>query len=88
MVRITDPAQSELTEADWVKLRALEAAWKRDGAAAFDRMQESDLVGYFRIITSLNPRAAREAIEDGLLDMGMTNREFLSMARKNARQKH
>ena len=32
--------------------------------------------------------AAREAIEDGLLDMGMTNREFLSMARKNARQKH
>jgi len=26
--------------------------------------------------------AAREAIEDGLLDMGMTNREFLSMARK------
>jgi hypothetical protein len=88
MVRIVDREQSELTDADWVKLKALEAAWKRDGRVAFERLWESDFLGYFRIVASLNPTAMREALEEEILDMGMTNREFLTMCRKKLQQKH
>jgi hypothetical protein len=88
MVRIADREQSELTDADRAKLKALEAAWKRDGRVAFDRLRESDFLGYFRIVASLNPKAMREALEEEILNLGMTNREFLAMARKKAQQKH
>jgi hypothetical protein len=87
-VRLADRNLSELTEADWVKVSALEVAWKRDGDVAFDRLRESDFLGFFRIVAALNPRAMREALENGILDLGMTNREFLEECWKNAKHKH
>ncbi len=88
MVRIADHELSELTETDWAKLKALEAAWKCDGGAAFDRLMDSDFYAYFRIVASLNPKAMRKALEEQLLNTGMTNREYLAMCRKKARQNH
>jgi hypothetical protein len=60
-VSIADPELSELTEEDRVKLRALEAAWKKDGDVAFERFSETDFHAYAKIVGALNPRAMREA---------------------------
>jgi hypothetical protein len=87
-VRIADPKLSDLTEADWVKFRTLELAWKRSGDVAFDLLNESDFSGFFRIIAALNPMAMREALEAEILDRGMTNREFLEECWKKAKQTH
>jgi hypothetical protein len=51
-----------LNDADWVKFRALEIAWQRDGDDAFERTMESDLVGFVRIVGAVNQRAMREAL--------------------------
>ena len=88
MVRIADRELSELTEADWKKLKDLEVEWKRTGDAAFEALWERDFLGYFRIVASLNPKAMREALEEEILDLGMTNREARDMLLKKARQKH
>jgi hypothetical protein len=87
-VRIADPKLSELTEVDWGKFGTLQSAWMSEGDAAFDRLRDSDFLGFFRIVAALNPKAVREALEDEILDLGMTNREFLEECRKKAKQTH
>ena len=62
-MKIADPALSELKPEDWPKLRALETAWRRSGDEAFERMFESDPIGFVRIVGAANPRAMREALE-------------------------
>lgn len=85
---MADPELSELSEADQAKLKALEAAWKLDGTAVFDRLRDTDFVTYFRIIGSLNPKAIGAALEEELLEIDMTYQEFLAMCLKRAQQLH
>lgn len=86
-MKIADPALSELKPEDWPKLRALETAWRRSGDEAFERMFESDLIGFVRIVGAANPRAMREALEDEIAESGMTKDEFLATCMKAARKR-
>jgi hypothetical protein len=73
---------SKLSDEDKAKLDALEIEWRRDGRAAFERFAEKDPVAYFRIIAAINPKAARAAIEDALIEGGLTNADIRALAEK------
>jgi hypothetical protein len=87
MIQIVDPDLSELAEADQAKLDILEAEWKRDGTAAFDHLRDNDFLAYFRIIAALTPKAIGAALEEGLLETGMTYHEFLAACLKTVQQR-
>jgi hypothetical protein len=77
----------KLSSADRAKLAAVQVEWKRDGATALSRFREADPATYLRIMDAINPRAVREALEEALVDAGLTNTDIRAMAAK-ARHKH
>ena len=86
-IQIVDPELSELAEGDQAKIDILEAEWKRDGTAAFDHLRDNDFLAYFRIIAALTPKAIGAALEQELLETGMTFHEFLAACLKTVQQR-
>jgi len=53
-----------------------EQEFERDGGSAIKRLAEKDPLFYFRIMECLNPKAVRDAIEDAVIDAGLTNADI------------
>jgi hypothetical protein len=86
-LKIAGDVFSELSEQDRENLAVYEAEWKRDGDAAFERWEERRFIDHFRIVAALNPRLMRRALEESLIDAGLTIAEIRTMLEK-ARTKH
>jgi len=88
---MTDDETSRLSLADRAILTELETAWQRGGAAglrtALARLAESDVVGLFRVLDALYPKEARKALEDAIIDAGLTDAGIRAMAER-AKHKH
>jgi hypothetical protein len=82
-----DDELAELSPADQAKLAALEAEWERDGQAAFRRVAENDPIFYLRLLELFHPQDVRKAVEDAVIDAGLTNADIRQML-ENAKQKH
>jgi hypothetical protein len=76
-------AWDRLSPKDQAKLRALQIEWDRDGLAALERFMEREPTTYLRIIALFNPKAVRDAIEDAVIDAGLTDTDILAMLEKS-----
>ena len=77
----------QLSPEDRSKLEGLEVEYRRDGRVAFDRFAEKEPVAYFRILAALEPKQVRAALEDALIEAGLTNADVRALAEK-AKYKH
>ena len=81
----------DLSASDRRHLYAMHDAWWRGGevalAAALERFATRYPDAYVRIWKVLDPRAVRAAVEDALIDAGLTNAELHAMS-ANAMQRN
>jgi hypothetical protein len=87
MTKNDDDELSKLSPADQEKLAALQVEWGRDGDAALHRLAEKDPVFYLRLLELYHPKAVRRAVENALIDAGLTNSDIQKML-ENAKTKH
>jgi hypothetical protein len=64
---------------DRAKLKALREKWERDGALDLRHFGEQHAVAYLRIMHTIDPDAVCAALEDALIERGLTNAEFLDV---------
>jgi hypothetical protein len=78
---------AKLSPADQKKLEQFEADWERDGNITFERWGEKDPGFVLRLVELFRPEAVRRAVEDAVIDAGLTNADIRKM-RENAKHKH
>jgi len=82
-----DDEFSKLSAEDRAKLALLEREFERDGDIAIERFAENDPAFMLRILECFNPRAVRDAIENLVLDEGLTNADIRAMLEKALRER-
>jgi hypothetical protein len=65
----------------------LEAEYERDGKIALKRLGESDPLLYLRLVGLFKLEAVRRAIEDAVIDAGLTNADIQAMLEKALRER-
>jgi hypothetical protein len=78
---------SKLSTEDQAKLALLEEEWERDGNAAIDRFFEKEPLTALRVMTILDPKAVSRALENVLIDKGLTNAEMRARCEKALRDR-
>jgi hypothetical protein len=78
---------AKLSPADQKKLEQFEADWEREGHIAFDRWGQKDPGFVLRLVELFRPEAVRRAVEDEVIDAGLTNADISRMLEK-AKYKH
>jgi hypothetical protein len=63
------------------------AAAPRDGKAALDRFAEREPTLYVRLVAILHPELVRRAVEDHLLDEGLTTADLRALYEKAIRER-
>ena len=82
-----DDEFSKLPPGDQAKLALLEAEYERDGKIALKRLGESDPLLYLRLVGLFKLEAVRRAIEDAVIDAGLTNADIQAMLEKALRER-
>jgi hypothetical protein len=77
----------QLSPEDQKIFRALLADYERDGPAAFRKLAETNPITYVHILAAIDPKAVRDAVEDALIDAGLTNDDVRRMLAE-AQNKH
>jgi hypothetical protein len=75
-----------LTDADWAEINELKRAHKEGGQkalwAAANELIDRDAVLGMRILEALFPNEVREAIKDGMAELGMTEEDLRDLRAK------
>jgi hypothetical protein len=82
-----DDEFANLSAEDRAKLALLEQEFERDGYTAIERFRENDPIFCLRVMECLNPKAVRDAIENALIDEGLTNADLQAMLEKALRER-
>ena len=78
---------AKLSPADQKKLEKLEAELEREGDIALERAGQEDPVFVLRLIALFRPEAVRRAVENAVIDSGLTNADIRQII-ENAKYKH
>jgi hypothetical protein len=82
-----DDEFSRLSAEDRAKLALLEQEFERDGDIALERFAQNDPGFMLNLLECINPRAVRDAIENHLIDEGLTNAEFRALFENALRER-
>ena len=82
-----DDEFAKLSAEDRAKLALLEQEFERDGYSAIGRFAENDPIAMLKIAECLNPTAVREAIENAVIDEGLTHADIRAMLEKALRER-
>lgn len=78
---------AKLSAADQKKLEKFEADWERDGRIAFEHWGQKDPGFVLRLVELFRPEAVRRAVEDAVLDAGLTDADIRRLV-ESAKCKH
>ena len=79
---MVDDLIAKLSQSDKRTLLDLKLEYERDGFGAFERLRERDFIAYCRIIAAIVPEEFGKALNDTLLDAGLTYEDFQQMVRE------
>ena len=69
----------KLSPRDRANLKALREEWEHDGPLGLRHFGERHPIAYLRIMHTIAPDAVCAALEDALIEAGLTNAEFLDI---------
>ena len=85
-------SKSKLSKAERARIRARIRQLESKTASADDgaeSLTDDELLEYCDLLWTLNPESMRAALEDALIDRGLTNRDLFEMLQKaKQRAKH